>query len=324
MPQQQVKKKGRDRKEPFCKKLEDLLQLYPSVLIVGCDNIGSTHMQKIKRTIKGDAIFVKGKNTLIRKAIRRNIDHPEWQALVPFLKGNVGLVFSKGDLTLLKKTLLGLRVSAPAKVGIIAPQDVHINKGPTKLEPTKTSFLQALNIASKINRGTIEILQDVHLIKEGTKVGSSESTLLSMLDIKPFSYGLNCFQVYEDGKIYAAKFLDIEPEEVLQRFSAGISTVAAISLATGIPSLASVPHSILNSFKNMVAIAIETGYVFEQAQKIKEMVENPDAFVSNTPSVTTTTAKTTETKVDEPPVDDEPVKKDESSGGDMGFSFFDE
>jgi large subunit ribosomal protein LP0 len=252
----------------------------------------------------------------------RNGDHPEWASLVPLLKGNVGLVFAKGDLSKVKSTLVNLRVEAPAKVGIIAPQDVFIEKGQTKLEPTKTSFLQALNIASKINKGAIEILQDVHLIKAGTKVGSSESTLLSMLDRKPFSYGLNVSNVYEEGKIYAAKFLDISADQVLQRFAAGISTVAAISLATGLPTVASVPHSILNAFKNLVAISLETGFEFDQAKKIKEMVENPDAYVNTQPQ--TTTVNTTKTdapkEVEKPP---EEVKEDKPESDDMGFNFFD-
>ena len=36
----------------------------------------------------------------------------------------------------------------------------------------------------------MEIVGDVHLIKQGEKVGGSEATLLSKLGIKPFSYGL--------------------------------------------------------------------------------------------------------------------------------------
>jgi hypothetical protein len=54
---------------------------------------------------------------------------------------------------------------------------------------------QALNIPTKINRGTVEITNDVHLIKAGEKVGGSEATLLSKLGIKPFSYGLVILQV---------------------------------------------------------------------------------------------------------------------------------
>jgi len=318
MPQQ-VKKKGRERKEPFCDRLVHLLESYPAVFIVGCNNIGSSHMQKIKKAVKEDAIIVKGKNTLIRKAIRRNLEkNPGWNALLPLVRGNVGLIFANGDLSKLKETLLRMRVSAPAKVGIVAPQDVIIEKGGTGLEPTKTSFLQALNIASKINRGQIEILQDITLIKSGTKVGSSESILLTMLGKKPFSYGLTCHFVYEDGKVYSAKFLDTSSDDVMKRFSAGLSTVAAISLATGLPTVASIPHSVLNAFKNLVAISLETGYEFDQAKAIKEVVENPDAFKAPEP-----THVHVETKVEEVPEVVEEKKEEKEESDDMGFSFFD-
>jgi large subunit ribosomal protein LP0 len=282
-------------------------------------------MQKIKKSLRDKAIIVKGKNTLIRKAIRRRADtFPQWGALLPYIRGNVGLVFASGDLKDVKDQLLNLRVSAPAKVGTLAPQDVWIEKGGTGLEPTKTSFLQALNIASKINRGQIEILQDVLLIKKDTKVGTSEATLLSMLGKKPFSYGLICNYIYEDGKVYAAKFIDIDPNTVMQRFSAGISTVAAISLSIGLPTLASVPHSILNAYKNLLSITLETDYMFDQAKKVKEMVENPEAFQSNQPTTTTTTT-TGDTKQPEKKNEPEPEPEKEASkeeSGDMGISFF--
>ena len=54
---------------------------------------------------------------------------------------------------------------------------------------------QALGIATKINKGTIEIVSDVHLIKTGDKVGASQATLLAKLGIKPFKYGLGLLKV---------------------------------------------------------------------------------------------------------------------------------
>lgn len=50
--------------------------------------------------------------------------------------------------------------------------------------------VQALNIPTKINKGCVEIISDVALIKTGDKVGGSEATLLAKLGIRPFSYGL--------------------------------------------------------------------------------------------------------------------------------------
>lgn len=99
-------------------------------------------------------------------------------------------MFTKEDLATVRDLILANKVAAPAKAGAIAPIDVFVPKGNTGLGPEKTSFFQALAIPTKIAKGTIEILNDVHLIKKDEKVGASESTLLNMLKISPFSYGL--------------------------------------------------------------------------------------------------------------------------------------
>lgn len=87
------------------------------------------------------------------------------------------------------------KVGAPARFGLVAPNDVTIPAGGTGMDPSQTSFFQALAIATKINKGTIEIVSDVHLIKTGDKVGASEAALLGKLGIKPFKYGLEVFKV---------------------------------------------------------------------------------------------------------------------------------
>ena len=51
-----------------------------------------------------------------------------------------------------------LQVKAPARAGIIAPLNVKIPAQGTTLGPEKTSFFQALQIPTKITKGTIEIL----------------------------------------------------------------------------------------------------------------------------------------------------------------------
>jgi len=243
-------------------------------------------------------------------------EYPEWQSILPYIRWNIGLVFTKGDLSETKRKLLELRISAPAKVDTIAPSDVWIKKGGTGLEPTKTGFVQALDIASRIVKGQIDILQDVLLIKKGNKIGNSESTLLTMLHKKPFSYGLTCDYVFEDGKVYSSKFLDMSTQTLMQKFTNTVSIVASISLALNIPTIASVPHSILNTYKNLLAVVMETNYMFEQAKEIKEMVDNPDVFIQ-----AHAIKEVPREKDPEPVIESEPSK--EESGEDMGFSFFD-
>lgn len=58
----------------------------------------------------------------------------------------------------------------------------------------------------------------MHILKEGDKVGASEATLLNMLNISPFSYGLAVQMVYDSGTIFEPSILDIQPEDLLKTF----------------------------------------------------------------------------------------------------------
>jgi len=199
---------------------------------------------------------------------------------MPCIRGNVGFVFTNGDLSEVREKLLSNKVRAPAKPGALAPSDVIIPAMNTGLGPEKTSFFQALAIATKISKGTIEIINDVHIVKEGERVGASEATLLNMLNISPFSYGLVVQQVYENGTIFEPKILDIKPEDLRAKFLVGARNVAAVSLEIGYPTVASVPHSIVNGFKKLLAVAAATDVSFKQAETVKEFLKDPSKFAS--------------------------------------------
>jgi len=314
----QVNKK--EKKAEYFDKLYKLLSEYSRILIVSCDNIGSSHMQKIRRELRGKAVLLMGKNTMIRKVIRTHIEsHPDWESLLDWITGNIGLVFTNDpDLKKIRDTCLATKVPAAAKAGIKAPSDVVINKGVTTLEPTKTSFLQALNIPTKINRGTIEILSDVHLIKKGDKVGSSESTLLQMLDIRPFEYGLQMVAVYDEGSTADASIIETTDEVILSKFLVGIGNVASLSLGLGFPSVASFPHVVLNGF-NLLAISLGTEYQFDQANAIKEIIANPGAFVQASAPAQTTGGSSSNTGP-APAPEPEPEPDEEDAG--LEFDLF--
>ena len=139
-----------------------------------------------------------GKNTMMRKAIRGHLEkNPDLERLMPHIKQNVGFVFTKMELLHVRDLLLSNKVKAPAKAGALAPVDVVVPAQNTGMGPEKTSFFQALAIPTKITKGTIEIIKDVDIIKAGDRVGMSEATLLNMLKISPFSYGLVISKVCE-------------------------------------------------------------------------------------------------------------------------------
>jgi large subunit ribosomal protein LP0 len=318
---------SKEKKAKYIEKFASTFEKHTRVLIVTCDNIGSAHMQKIRKQLRGTATMLMGKNTLMRKSIRINAErNPKWAALLPAIIGNIGLVFTEGDLAAVRDVLTSARVPAAAKVGIIAPQTVLIPKGQTSLEPTKTSFLQALNIASKINKGTIEIINDVTLIKAGDKVGPSEAQLLQMLDIRPFTYGLSIQSVYDNGSVYGPEVLDLKDEDLLARFASGVANVAALSLGSGQASLAAFPHVVLNGYKNLLSIAVATDYSFKQAQKLKDLLSNPEALKAAAEAAAAAkkpaASAAAETKAAAPAKKEEPKKEEKPESDDMGFDLF--
>ena len=299
-------------------KIVELFEEYPKCFIVGVDNVGSKQMQEIRQAMRGHAVILMGKNTMIRKAIRGHLQkNPALDKLLPFIVQNVGFVFTKEDLSDIREKLLENKRGAPAKAGAIAPCDVKLPPQNTGMGPEKTSFFQALQIPTKIARGTIEILNEVHLIKIGDKVGASEAALLNMLGIMPFSYGLVVLQVYDNGTIYSPEVLDLSTSELRSRFLQGVRNVASVSLAIKYPTMASVAHSVASGLQNMLGIAAVTDVSFKQAETIKEFLKDPSKFAAAAApaaAAAAPAAAAAESKKEE---------AKEESDDDMGFGLFD-
>ncbi|EFJ38349.1 hypothetical protein SELMODRAFT_437282 [Selaginella moellendorffii] len=313
-----------EKKEIYDRKMVDLLENYTKALICAADNVGSTQLQQIRRGLRPESVVLMGKNTLMKRTIRTYAERSGNMAvlsLMPLLVGNVGLIFTKGDLKEVREEVAKYKVGAPARVGLVAPIDVTIPPGSTGLDPSQTSFFQVLNIPTKINKGTVEIVSSVELIKKGEKVGSSEAALLAKLGIRPFSYGLVVQMVYDDGSVFDPAVLDLTEDDLVGRFATGVSAVAALSLAIGYPTLAAATHYFLNSYKNVLAVALATDYSYPHAETAKEYLKDPSKFaVAAAPAASETPADAAGGgKVEE----EKKVEPEEESDDDMGLSLFD-
>jgi large subunit ribosomal protein LP0 len=315
-----MSEKRAERRDGYFDKIKELLEKYPKILIVGADNVGSHHMQQIRIALRGKAILLMGKNTMMRKAIKEHLEkNRQLEALLPYVKGNVGFLFTDKDLSEIRKAVLDIKVPAAARSGSVSPIDVILPAGPTGLDPGQTSFMQALNIPTKINKGQVEVTIDVQLVKKGDKVGPSEATLLQKLNIKPFTYGLIPTQVYEDGFVYPPTVLDVTDDDILSKFLSGVQKIAALSLWTGIPSLPAVPHYFANAFNNLIAVSVATDYTFERSKDIKELLANPEALAALATTQTTAEPAKQETAAAAPTKAAEPEKKEEEEEEDGGF-----
>lgn len=282
------------RKVEYAQRLNHYLDNYQQAITIGVDNVGSKALALQRKKLRArDVHILMGKNTIIRKVLTLRAERLESEGkakqcentmkILEMVQGNIGFVFipKSESIGALRDELTSEKVQTAAKAGIEAPSSVVVPAGPTGQDPSQTSFFQALDIPTKINRGQVEIVSDVKLITQGEKVGRSAAELLVMLNIKPFYYGITVRHVYDKGEVYPADVLDISPSDVAAAFNAGVREVAALCLALNYPTAASVPHSIMDAYKNMLAIGLATkNYKWENLEKVEKILADPSAFMS--------------------------------------------
>jgi len=259
----------RARKEVYFKKLRELLDTHNKCFLVFADNVGSKLMSDVRVALRGTATVCMGKNTMMRKVI---LDYCEenpgskWSAMSEHIVGNVGFIFVKDDMGAVQEVVENFVVPAPAKAGLLANCDVTVPAGPTGCDPSQTNYFQVMEIPTKIQRGQIEITNDVHLITTGDRVSAGQAALLNKLDIRPFSFGLIIRKVYDNGAVYDAKVLSLTDDVLISKFMSGVNRVAAVSLELGYPTLASIPHSLCNAFRHLLAVCMheKVDYTFEK------------------------------------------------------------
>lgn len=75
-------------KAAYFDKLKGLLNEYKSIFIVTVDNVSSQQMHEIRQSLRGEAVVLMGKNTMVRRAIKGFVtDVPEYERLLPHVKG---------------------------------------------------------------------------------------------------------------------------------------------------------------------------------------------------------------------------------------------
>jgi len=269
--------------------------------------------------------MIMGKNTLMKAAFNKANSEPvegdedfaakkeSWkfnsnmEKIVSQLKGNINCIFTNGDLAEVKEILdLEVRPS-PAKSGMIAPDDVTIPAGPTGLDPKQTSFFQNLQIQTKIVKAQIEITSTKQVITKGDKIDTTQAALLDKLKIYPFEYKMAITKILQDGNVFDAAVLDLNTDTLVAKFKKAAAVQASFSLGIGFPTTSSVPHSLLNSFKNMVAVCAVSGYEFKEGQALLEAAKSAPAAGA---------APTSSAKAE--PVEE---KKEEAEDVDMGGLF---
>jgi len=275
------------KKNEYFTKLIDLAVNCGTALIIHADHVGSKQMQNIRIELRGRAVVLMGKNTMIRKAL--SIGHEQNPAagmdvLRSMIKGNIGFIFATNcELDTIRDVIKRFRLPAAARSGQISNVAYALPSGPTGMDPSQTSFFQALNIGTKIVKGQIELVSEFPILKIGGKITASEMVLLTKLGVKPFEYGMEVVMVFQDASVFDAAVLDISDAVLIGKFMSGVANMAAFSREIGIPTEAGLPHAFGNAFKNVAALVGDIDFTFKEVEEVKKFLADPSAYKAANP-----------------------------------------
>ncbi len=231
------KNKFREKSIPVkkTKTVEEIINLIKnsnSVVIVSIKNLPSSQFQAIKKKLRENAtIKVVKKNIMMR--VIDSIEKGTLKNLKKHIKEDIALIFSKLDPFELSSILSKNKSKARAKVGQIVDEDVVIEPGLTELIPGPIiSELTALGIKFMIEDGKINVRERKIILKAGDKVTEQAASIMSKLDMKPVSVGLEPVLAYDSkaDKIY--ENIKIDSDKLIEELR--ISSAKALAFAVKI------------------------------------------------------------------------------------------
>jgi large subunit ribosomal protein L10 len=262
--------------------IEQFIEKYPLVAVVNLEALPNKQLQDIRRKLGDKMKMIITKKILYEKALEnKKINFDE------YLKGSPALLFSNESAFELFRLLKENRVSAAAKPGQIAPNDITVPAGPTPFTPGPIiSDLGALGLKNKVEEGKIVIIEDAVIAKEGEAISPKAASLLAQLGVEPMQIGINLVVARENGEIYTKAILDVDVDEFTNKIKSAASDSFKLAVELGIINSQTAEYLVSKAFREAKHLAEEANVLSKEtapqvlskaeggAQALKKLVKS--------------------------------------------------
>lgn len=255
-------------KVAMVERIAKLAKQYPVLAITRLSKVRSAQLMAVRKVLRGQAEIIVVKNQLavlgLKRAGLKNADE-----LLDNLRGQNALIFSKQDPFKLFLLLEKNRVNLAARAGDVAPTNVVVPAGNTGQQagPVLSEFREA-GIKTKIEAGSIQVVEDSIVAKPGTVISPKLASLLSRLGIKPIRAGLAIALAYENGLIYGAEAVAIDLEKYRASLLEGFASAKGLAIYIGYVTKETAPEIIAKAYREALALAVEAGEVTPESAPV--------------------------------------------------------
>lgn len=255
-------------KVAMVERIAKLAKDYPVLAVTRLSKVRSAQLMAVRKVLRGNAEIVVVKNNLavlgLKRAGLKNADE-----LLKNLTGQNALIFSRQDPFKLFLLLEKNRVNLAARAGDIAPTNIVVPAGNTGQQagPVLSEFREA-GIKTKIEAGSIQVVEDSVVAKPGVVISPKLASLLSRLGIKPIRAGLAIALAYENGLIYGAEAVAIDLDKYRASLLEGFASAKGLAIYIGYVTKETAPEIIAKAYREALALAVEAGEVTPESAPV--------------------------------------------------------
>jgi large subunit ribosomal protein L10 len=249
--------------------LADLLGKYETIGITKIENIASKTIQRIRHNLRGEAIIKVAKNTLMLLAIKEAAKkNKSLKKLSDYINGSCAFLLTNSNPFKIANYLEKNKVPTPAKEGQVAPKEVKISARDTGFDPGPViGELQSIGLKTRIEGGTIKIIEDSVVCKEGEKVSYTLSNVLNRLGIEPFDSGLSIDAVISEGSLITHDALIVDTEEILDQLKTAYKHAYSLSVEAVYPTKDNLSYLIGKVRREALNLALESNFITPETAK---------------------------------------------------------
>ncbi len=260
-----------EEKQRAVEELSQVLTAHQVVGIVRLEQISSKILQQVKKQLRGEAVIKVAKNSIKTRAIEMAAKKSKNKNLLQLKKeveGSNAFIMTNMNPFRLSAFLSNNKVPAPAKFGMIAPEDVVIPAANTGIQPGPViSEFGAVGIPTQIDAGQIKITKDTTVVRKGEKVSKNLAVVLSRLKMEPFELGLEMSSAYDAGVILNTEDLTINYEQTFNDVQNAHKHAMNLSLNQHIPTTQTIKLLITKATLNATNLSLNTNIPIPQTIK---------------------------------------------------------
>jgi len=264
--------------------LKKLVNEYQVIGLAHLEKMPASALSKIRQGLRKDVVIHMAKKNLILRAFK-DAGKPNLEEFSNQLTGISALLFTNMNPIKLTKYLESKATKGAAKPGDLAPDDIVVPEGDTKLPPgpVVSEFNQHLKVQTMVKNGTVHVKADTVTHKKGQVITEKAAGLLMRLGITPMTIKLDIYSAWEQGEIIPSEVLHINEEEMMGNVRLAASQSLNLALALGLVSSETVVPLIQKAARIAEGVAMKLPIVIpELAEKYVALATREAKVIQDT------------------------------------------